>query len=65
VHRLSVGEVVEFDGVPARIEVDDGVGANARVEDEIVVAGSADRDRLGIAERLGALQIEGLSEPTP
>jgi hypothetical protein len=29
-HRLSVGEVVEFDGIHLRIEVDDGVGAKRK-----------------------------------
>ena len=47
-HRLSVGKVVEFDGIGLRIEVDDGVGANARPEDEIVVSGAADRDRYSL-----------------
>ena len=43
-HRLHVGEVIELDRVLLRVEVDDGVGADAGVEDEIIVAGPADGD---------------------
>jgi len=39
---LDIGEVVELDSVGLRIKVDDGVGADARREYEIVVARPAD-----------------------
>ena len=47
-HGLRVGKVVKLDGVVLGIEVDDGVGSNAGLEHEIVIAGSADRHRHGL-----------------
>ena len=38
---MNVGEVVELDRVGLRIEVDDGVGADAGIEYESVVARAA------------------------
>ena len=40
---LRAGQVIELDRVGLRIEVDDCVGANAWLEKEVVVAGTADR----------------------
>jgi hypothetical protein len=50
---LRVGEVVELDRVILRIEVDDRVGANSRLEHEIVVTGPTDRNRNGLVDILG------------
>jgi hypothetical protein len=44
-HALRIGEVVELNRVVRRIEVYDGVGADARLEHEIVVARPADANR--------------------
>ena len=43
-YGLHVGELIEFDRVVLRIEVDDRVGADPRLEDETVIAGPAERD---------------------
>ena len=40
---FRVGEMIELEGVGLRIEIDDSVGANARLEHEIVVARAANR----------------------
>src|ERR1700722_20583885 len=42
---LHIGKVVELDRILLRIEVRNGVGTDARRENEMVVAVSADRNR--------------------
>ena len=55
---MSIGEVVQLYRVVLCIEVDDCVRADARFEDEIVVAGSADRHRHGLVHRpSGVLRV--------
>jgi hypothetical protein len=47
-HGLNIGKVVKLDDVLLRIEVENGVGADPRLKDELIVAGAADRDRYGL-----------------
>jgi hypothetical protein len=54
-HSLCVGEMIEFDRVVLWIEVDDSVGTDARLEDEVIVARPADRNRYGLVEILGGI----------
>ena len=44
----SIGEFVKLNRVGAWIEVDDGVSADTRVEDKIIVARSTHRHRNGL-----------------
>ena len=41
--RLSIGGLIELDGVLLRIAVRQGLGADARSEHEMVTAGTANR----------------------
>ena len=54
--------MVELDGVVLRIEVNDGVGADAGMEHEIIVTKPADRNRHGPADIHGRVLRVGDSD---
>jgi len=65
---LHIREMVEFDRILLRIEVEDSVGTDAWRKDEIIIAGAADRHRDGLALvgrgilRIGETDVVGLCE---